>query len=120
MKLARQRWLAGDRTEARRMLKQARESAEEVGLSEVLASVEYGYATIAREEGSLEEARERMARAARLIDNSAHMTQFRAMTRSTQALIEGAAGNLAAAHDLHRGAVEMAVDSLDAPVMAQV
>ncbi|MEU8231059.1 BTAD domain-containing putative transcriptional regulator [Actinoplanes sp. NPDC048967] len=120
MKLAHQLWLAGDRTEARRMLKQARQSAEEVGLSEVLASVEYGYATIAREEGSLEEARERMARAARLIDNSAHMTQFRAMTRSTQALIEGAAGNLAAAHDLHRGAVEMAVDSLDAPVMAQV
>jgi hypothetical protein len=30
------------------------------------------------------------------------------MTRSTQALIEGAAGNLGAARDLHRGAVELA------------
>ena len=120
MKLAHQLWLAGDRAEARRLLKQAREAAEEIGLSEILASVEYGYATMAREEGSLEEARERMARAAQLIDRSQYAPQFRAMTRSTQALIEGAAGNLVAARDLHQGAVAMAADSRDSPVMAQI
>jgi len=120
MKLAHQLWLAGDRAEARRLLKQAREAAEEIGLSEIMASVEYGYATMAREEGSLEEARERMARAAQLIDRSQYAPQFRAMTRSTQALIEGAAGNLVVARDLHRGAVELAEGSRDSPVMAQV
>jgi tetratricopeptide (TPR) repeat protein len=120
MKLAHQLWLSGDRAEARRMLKQARRTAEEVGLSEIMASVEYGYATIAREEGSLEEARERMARAAVLIDNSTYAPQFRATARSTLALIEGAAGNLAIARDLHKGAVEIAADSMDFPVMAQV
>ena len=120
MKLAHQLWLAGDRAEARRMLKQAHETANEVGLSEILASVEYGYATIARQEGSLDEARERMARAAALIDNSSYAPQFRAMTRSTQALIEGAAGDLAAAHALHLGAIEIALQSRDSPVIAQI
>ncbi len=120
LKLAHQLWLSGDRAEARRMLKQARRTAEEVGLPEIIASVEYGSAMIAREDGSLDEARERMAQAARLVDDARHAPQFRAMTRTTQALIEGAAGNLAVAHDLHRGAVEIAAESRDSPVMAQV
>ncbi|AGZ40109.1 BTAD domain-containing putative transcriptional regulator [Actinoplanes friuliensis] len=119
MKLAQQLWLAGHDTEARRMLEQARESAEDVGLSEVMASVEYGYATLAREEGALDEARRRMARAAELIDASSLAPQFRAMTHSGQALIEGAAGDLAAARDLHVSAVEIAADTRDSPVMAQ-
>ena len=42
------------------------------------------------------------------------------MTRSSQALIEGAAGNLVAAHDLHLAAATLAAESLDSPVMAQV
>ena len=105
---------------ARRLLKQAREAAEEIGLSEIMASVECGYATMAREEGALEEARERMARVTQLIDNARYATQFRAMTRSMQALIEGAAGNLVAARDLHRGAVELAAGSRNSPMMAQV
>jgi predicted ATPase/DNA-binding SARP family transcriptional activator len=120
LKLAHQLWLSGDRAEARRMLKQARRTAEEVGLSEIMAAVEYGFTTIAREEGSLTEARERLARAAQLIDNAAHAPQFRALTRSTQALIEGAAGNLTEAHELHRGAVQVAAESGDSPVMAQI
>ncbi|GIE51136.1 SARP family transcriptional regulator [Amorphoplanes nipponensis] len=120
MKLAHQLWLSGDRTEARRLLKQARETAEEVGFGEVMAFVEYGYASIAREEGSLDEARRRMARAAELIDARSYATQFQAMTRSAQALIEAAAGDLPAARDLHRAAVVLAAESRDSPVMAQV
>ena len=120
LKLAHQLWLAGDRDEAHRMLKQARESAEEVGLSEILASVEYGYASIAREDGSLEEAREQMARAVTMIDNSTYAPQFRALARSAQGLIEAATGNLAAARLLHRAALEIAVESRDSPVVAQL
>jgi predicted ATPase/DNA-binding SARP family transcriptional activator len=120
MKLAHQLWMAGDRAEARRMLKQARETAEEIGLSQVLAMVEYGYASIAREEGNLDEARIRATRAAQLIGTSSFESQFHAMIRSLMGLVEAAAGNLPAARDLHRSAMELATESRDAPVLAQV
>ena len=118
VKLAHQLWLAGDRAEVRRMLKQSRESADDVGMSEVLASVEYGYATIAREDGALEDARERMARAAALTDTGSIAPQFRAVIRSTQGLIEAAAGDLAASRRFHAEAMEIAVQSKDSPVIA--
>jgi predicted ATPase/DNA-binding SARP family transcriptional activator len=119
-KLAHQLWLTGDRAEARRMLKQARETAADIGQAEVMAWVEYGYANIAREEGALDEARGRMARVAEVVNVSGHGPQFQALTRSAQALIEGAAGDLPAAHALHLSAIETAVESMDAPVIGQV
>lgn len=118
VKLAHQMWLAGDRAEAHRMLKQARQSAAEVGLTEVVASVAYGYATVARADGNLEEARERMAETAATIDRASFATQFRAITASTRGLIEAAAGELAAARVFHATAMEMAVESADFPVVA--
>ena len=119
-KLAYQLWRAGDHAEARRMLKRARQSAEDVGLTEVMASVEYGYATIAREEGALDEARERITTASALIERSTFAPQFRATTHSTHGLIEAAAGDLKAARAFHVRAVDIAVHSMDAPVIAQV
>ena len=65
VKLANQIWMAGDHDEARRMLKQARASAEGVELPEVTASIEYGHATLARADGDLAEARRRMQVASR-------------------------------------------------------
>jgi predicted ATPase/DNA-binding SARP family transcriptional activator len=118
VKLAHQLWMGGDRAEARRMLKQARESADEIGLPEVTASVEYGHATIAREEGALDEARERMARSEEILDRSSFVPQLRAVTRSTRGLIEAAAGDLPAARGFHAEAVEIAVDTKDSPVVA--
>jgi predicted ATPase len=118
VKLAHELWLSGDRAEARRTLKQAHRMAEEVGLPEALAGVEYFYATIARQEGNLEEARERMERTAAMVDRSRFAPQFRAMTRSTRGLVEAAAGDLAAARELHAAALAMAVGSEDSPVIA--
>jgi tetratricopeptide (TPR) repeat protein len=118
VKLAHQLWLSGDKSEARRMLKQARQSADEIGLAEVMASVEYGHATIAREDGSLDEAREWMARTAETLDRSSFVPQFRATAWSTRGLIEAAAGDLRAARDLHAEAIEIAVDTMDSPVVA--
>jgi tetratricopeptide (TPR) repeat protein len=118
VKLAHQLWLAGDKSEARRMLKQARQSADEIGLAEVMASVEYGHATIAREDGSLDEAREWMARTAETLDRSSFVPQFRATAWSTRGLIEAAAGDLVAARELHAEAIEIAVDTMDSPVVA--
>jgi predicted ATPase/DNA-binding SARP family transcriptional activator len=117
-KLAHQLWLAGDRAEARRVLKQSRESAEDVGMPEVLASVEYGSAMIAREEGALGEARERIGRAMTLIETASVAPQFRAMIRSTQGLIEGSAGDLATSRRRHAQAIEIAVESKDSPIIA--
>ena len=118
VKLAHQLWLAGDKSEARRMLKQARRSADEIGLPEVTASVDYGHATIAREEGSLDEARERMALSTEILDRSSMVPQFRAMVLSTRGLIEAAAGDLPAARELHAEAIEIAIGSLDSPIVA--
>jgi predicted ATPase/DNA-binding SARP family transcriptional activator len=120
VKLAHQLWLAGERADARRMLKQSRESAEEVGLPEVLASVEYGHATLAREQGNLAEARQSMARAVELIDHSTFVPQFRALARGTLGLIEAAAGDLDLARDHHTAGMLLAMESQDAPVIAQM
>ena len=120
VKLSYQLWRSGELAEARRLLKQARVAAEEIGLPEVIASVEYGNATFARVEGDLDEARRSMARAAELMDNPAFAAQFRAMTRSTQALIETSAGDLVLARDRHAEALRLAVQSRDAPVVALV
>jgi predicted ATPase/DNA-binding SARP family transcriptional activator len=120
VKLSYQLWMSGEQTEAQRLLKQARVAAEEIGLPEVIASVEYGNATFARVRGDLDEARRSMARAAGLMENPAFVSQFRAMTRSTQGLIEAAAGDLVPARRLHAEALRLAMDSRDSPVIALV
>ena len=120
VKLAHQLWLAGETDEARRMLKQSRESAEDIGLPEVMVSVQYGYATVARLDGDLDQAREILAANAASMENPTFAWQFRAMTRSTQGLIEGAAGNLPLARELHAEAIRIALDTRDQPIIAQV
>jgi hypothetical protein len=59
-----------------------------------------------------------MALTAATVDQMSFATQFRAITRSTRGLIEAAAGDLAAAREFHAGAMEMAVESADFPVVA--
>ncbi|GIF21028.1 putative ATPase/DNA-binding SARP family transcriptional activator [Actinoplanes tereljensis] len=118
VKMAHQLYLAGEHDEARRVLKQSWEEAEEIGLPDVLASVQYGYATIARLEGDLEVAREMIGRSAEMLSNPSFAPQFGSMTRSTQGLIEAAAGNLELAGRYHAEAVRIAVDARDAPVIA--
>jgi len=120
VKLAHQLWLAGERDEARRMLKQSQESADEIGLPEVTVAVQYGYATLARFEGDLDSARETLARNAEQMTGQSWAPQFRATTRSTQGLVEAAAGNLSLARRMHREAMRIAVDTRDQPVVALV
>jgi predicted ATPase/DNA-binding SARP family transcriptional activator len=117
-KMAHQLWLSGEHDEARRVLKQAQETAEEIGLPEVMASVQYGYATIARMLGDLDDARDMIGRSAGMMSNPAFAPQFGAMTRTTQGLIEAAAGDLALARRYHEEAMGVAIGSRDAPVVA--
>jgi tetratricopeptide (TPR) repeat protein len=118
VKLAHQLWMAGEPAEARRVLKRSRESAEEIGLPEVTAAVQHGFATFARIEGNLDEARAAVAVPARELDNPTFAPQFRAQTRSSMGSIEAAAGNLRAARSHHAAALRIAVLSRDQPVIA--
>ena len=117
-KLAHQLWLAGEEAEAQRTIKQARESAEEIGSPDVLASVEYVNATFARTAGDLASARHRMAQVAATIDHRTSVMQFRALVRHVQGMIEAAAGDVDLAGEHHLAALRLAVESRDSPVIA--
>jgi ATP/maltotriose-dependent transcriptional regulator MalT len=102
------------------MLKQSQQSAEEVELPEVTVSVVYGSATLARFEGDLDSARELLERNAEQMQGPTWAPQFRSMVRSTQGLVEAAAGNTALARKFHAEAIRMAFDTRDQPVVALV
>jgi hypothetical protein len=102
------------------MLKQSRESAHEVGMQLVSASVEYGHATMRLAEHSLDEAREHIVRAQELVAGGTFAIQFRATADSMLGLIEGEAGNLAAAQAWHADALRVAIESKDSPVVSIV
>ncbi|GAA2465163.1 BTAD domain-containing putative transcriptional regulator [Winogradskya humida] len=120
VKLAGRLHLAGDPAAARHALAAAQLTAAEIGEPITLASVEFGYATLARAEGHLDEARTRTARTMTLIERATFAPQFKALVTSAQALIEAEDGNLPAARHLHETALRTAVDAVDAPVVAQV
>ncbi|MEU8818008.1 BTAD domain-containing putative transcriptional regulator [Actinoplanes sp. NPDC048796] len=120
VKLAHQLWLAGEAVEARTVLKKAKAAAEEINLPEVNASVAYGSATFARMEGDLPEARRSMEAAVRMMRHPAAVPQFRAITMSTQGLVDAASGDLSAARTCHVEAMEAAAHSRDSPVIAVV
>lgn len=119
-KMAHQMWLAGDREAAHQTLRRARRQALDAGVPEVMGSVLHASASIARDEGRLDDARREIARAVELIAHSTLAPQFRAIAASAQGLIEGAAGRLAEARARHREALEVAAGTLDSPVIAQV
>src|SRR5262245_40328756 len=112
--------MTGDHAEARRMVKEARALADEIGLAEVRGSVEYESATLARLEGDLELARECANRAREQMPPGMFAPQFSAISQGALGLVEAADGNLGLARRLHATAVELAVSSTDQPVMAIV
>ncbi|MEV6494505.1 BTAD domain-containing putative transcriptional regulator, partial [Actinoplanes sp. NPDC051633] len=118
VKLAHQMWMAGDRDEARRAMKQAQIAAEEIGMPEVLASIGYGAATIAREDGDLDAAREHLDRAWSALGDGVAAPQFRAMIAATRGLVAAAEGDLVSARELHVEALRVGAAANDAPVLA--
>jgi ATP/maltotriose-dependent transcriptional regulator MalT len=118
VKLAYQMWMAGDRDEARRAMKQAQIAAEEIGMPEVLASIGYGAATIAREDGDLDAAREHLDRAWSALGDGVAAPQFRAMIASTRGLVAAAEGDLVSARELHVEGLRVGAAANDAPVLA--
>jgi len=73
---------------------------------------------MARMIGDLDDARDMIGRSAGMMSNPAFAPQFGAMTRTTQGLIEAAAGDLPLARRYHEEAMRIAIESRDAPVVA--
>ena len=110
--------MVGEQVEARRMLKQARESAEEIGSPDAVAGVELAFVTFARTQGDLEGARQGLARVVTMIERRTFVPQFHAMVRTVRGLVEAAGGGLEGAEGHHLVAMRLAVDSRDSPVIA--
>ncbi len=116
--LARLLWLQGDHAAAYTELARAEREAERIGLSNVRGGVALAAADLARFDGDLVEADHwfRVAEAALAVQPVGG--QFRALVASTHAYLAAARGDLDEARRLHREAVAIAVDSIDAPVIA--
>jgi ATP/maltotriose-dependent transcriptional regulator MalT len=84
----------------------------------VMASVHYGHAVIAREDGDLEAAKLALDDAAALVEQSTFAPQFLAVVRSTQGLVAAGEGRIEEARALHETALNAALATNDSPVIA--
>ncbi|MBC6458785.1 BTAD domain-containing putative transcriptional regulator [Actinomadura sp. HBU206391] len=113
-------WLLGEHDDARELVEEALRIAERTGSIESLAAVHFQMGEFARREGDLDEARRRMDRALSLADDLAGPHQIRAMVESGLGLVLAADGDTAGARTQHVKALEDAVASNDAPIIALV
>ena len=117
--LARQRWLTGQRQQARAELAQAQRGAERLGLTDLVAFAAYTAGDLARLDGELDTAREALTEAMNLARLPHAARQIRAVTASGLGFLAAAEGDLDAARRWHTEAVEAARASADAPVISQ-
>jgi predicted ATPase/DNA-binding SARP family transcriptional activator len=110
----------GRHDDAQAELALARRDADRSGLPESVAGVAHASGDFARRRGELALARGDLARAQAV---AAHMTvapQFRAVVASSRGFLAAAEGDQDAAARLHAEALDWALQSLDAPVIAHV
>jgi predicted ATPase len=117
--LARERWLTGERQQARAELTEAQRGAERLGLPDLLAFAVYTAGDLARLDGELDIARQALIQAMNLARLPHSARQLRAVTATGLGYLAIAEGDLAAARRWHTEAVEAARASADAPVIAQ-
>ena len=108
----------GRAAESSAILAAARRDADRLGLPECLAGVAHAEADFARRGGDLEAAGVDLARARMLAAHGSVAAQFRAMIAASLGYLEIAKGDLAAATARHDEALDLALDSNDAPVIA--
>jgi predicted ATPase/DNA-binding SARP family transcriptional activator len=118
--LAHELWLLGRTARAWEVLADARRRAERVGLPESLAAVQYTEGEFARRTGDLDAARGQLQRAAATAAAPGVARQLRAAIAGSLGSAEVAAGDLAAARLTFVEALDAAVASVDAPIVAQV
>lgn len=126
LKLAALHLHLGQRDQAVAVLAKAQRDAERSGLPESFAAVAHTRGDFARLVGDMEEARRQLAIASELANTvfrsrqRAVAPQFCAMIASSCGYLATAAGDLAEAVTQQRDALELAMESNDAPIIAQI
>jgi len=117
--LVRLLWRNGDRKRAYESLAQAKRDAHRIGAIEEQVTIEWVAADLARYDGDLVRAEEHVRRAEHLTSYNEVAWQLRAVVSSTRAYVEAARGDRDEARRHHESAVQLAISSVDAPVIAQ-
>lgn len=112
-------WADGQRGRAHAELASADRVAGRLGIPHVLSRVANAAGEVARLEGDLVHATELAARAEELTPERAVASQYRSIVATSRGFLEAARGDLEEARRYHRRAIELAVSSFDAPVVAQ-
>jgi predicted ATPase len=101
-------------------LARARRDADRTGLPESLAGVAHASGDFARRRGELALAGTELARASAVAAYTTVAPQFRAMVATSRGFLAAAEGDEEVAAGLHAEALDWALRSLDAPVIAHV
>jgi len=122
--LARVLWHLGgaDRDRCRTELARALRDADRLGWPEVTAYANYVAGNLARLDGDLATARERLDLAARVAEAQGNkfLGQLSAVTFTARSYLAAAEGDLAAARSWHDHALKAALSTGDSPVVAEV
>lgn len=120
VRYAHELWLLGERGRALSALDEAQETADRLGVDECLAAVAYEFGEILRAYGELAQARVRLERTRSLASFLTMAPQLRAMIVSSIGYRDAAEGDLTAPRARQHEALELALESRDAPVIGQV
>ncbi|WP_260428481.1 AfsR/SARP family transcriptional regulator [Micromonospora globispora] len=117
-RLAHEYWLLGKQEHALDVLAEAQREAERVGTEEALAAVAAAYCEILRDQADWTAAATWAERAQRLVGRRSVASQWRAMIATGLGHVAVGMGQLSAARQHLDRALDLAVTSMDAPVVA--
>jgi len=112
-------WADGQHSRAHAELAQADRVAQRLGVPHVRGRMAHVASDVARWQGDLALAAEFADRAEDLLPDHGVAPQLQSMVATSRGFLESARGDADAARQHHRRAVELAVSSYDAPVVAQ-
>ncbi|TDV57335.1 putative ATPase [Actinophytocola oryzae] len=120
VKLAALRRRAGDLPGALTALAEASAEADHLGLPTATSAVAHLRGDFARRDGDLAAARTYLVDACTMAENLSVASQFHATVLDSLGYVEVAEGDVAAAHAHYVTALGWAIESMDAPVVAQI
>jgi predicted ATPase/DNA-binding SARP family transcriptional activator len=120
VKVAQLRWLLGDPAGSAVAMAEGERDAERVGWPDALAGMAHAKAELARWTGDLSTARAELARAEAVLRHITVHPVFRAMILDSLGHLEALRGDLTAAGAHRSEALDLALESVHAPTVAQI